>query len=505
MTITPYDFQRADLDRLKANNYRALLNIQTGGGKTVQGVFSHIESGSDVTLIIAPDQTHKTAWLPTLEAVGLEGRVIGNTGTKAVKQAMNDFTLGYPGLYLVTPQLFTRSDVAEWSGDLLIVDEAHQLMNPGKTGQRKLGGFSGKDPEALAQRFDGRLALSGTSFRNRFEYAWGHGRLIWPELYRRGEVAYDNYYMWQADRMDYTDVVTGFEWVPVESWMTFAPDTRFKRIDGVKHYGKVKTVKKYLSETDPGRWINEAPCVITHFKRERCCEFHPNGFLKLDAPNVIHETISLAPAQKKAVKDLETHMMTWLDDNPLVTEIPLTKAQRIRQFTLGVPTVTYDEDDNADVSFAEDCVSPFLDRVLAFLEENDEPVTIYTDSQKFAAVATARINKSGIPAFEFSGATRKTRDADLAEFGTKYRVLVGVISAVGTGTDGIQKVSNTEIWLSRSTDETDNEQAEGRQDRLGARRQVQRIILHDDLGLSEGRYGEQIERKLALAKSLRLN
>lgn len=500
--MKPHPFQVRDQEILRENNYRALLNMETGAGKTAAGVFAIGNSGASTTLIVAPDNTHATAWIPTIQEItGQEARIAGNRN-KATKQALADLEWQRNGIYIVTPQFLTRADTAEWGGDLLIVDEVHMMAAPKSAGQRKLSGFDRRD-DPINARFDGILALSGTALRNKFELAWSHSRLLWPELYRRGEVAYDNFYVWQADRMDFTEIITGMQWT--HPWDGSQPRPKYvKRIDGELWVGEASTAKKYLGEATPGQWIKEAPCVITHYKRRECCEFHPNGFLDLDEPQVLRDRIELIPDQKKAIKELDNHMMTWLDDNPLVTEIPLTKAQRIRELILGVPTVTYDEEGNFSVDFADDCKSPFLDRLIERLtgEFADENVVVYTSSAKFATVTAKRLNAKGIPAFEFSGSTRGTRNEMLAEFGSKYRVVVGVIAAVGTGTDGLQRVSNTEIWLNRSTDETDNSQTEGRTDRLGATKQVQRVYLEDDLGIHEGRMSEQVTRKLQLAKSL---
>lgn len=366
---------------------------------------------------------------------------------------------------------------------MLIADEAHRIATPKSKAQRKFSGYNTSDGEPLAQRFDGVLLLSGTALRNRFQLAWSHARALWPELDARGQVAYRNHVMWEADRMDYQTVYTS-------------------RRDS---YGNPIQIKQYLTETEPGRWMREAPCVITHFKREKCCEFHNEGFLPLDDPTETHERIELLPAQKKAIREMEDLMVTYLEDNPMVSDIPLTKAMRIRQLSLGIPTLTPGEDGEISVSFEEDCKSPFIDRLIDLLTDDfsDEPVMVYTDSQKFAEVVTARLKKAGIPAFEFSGKTRATRDADAAEFGTKYRVLVGVLSAIAEGFDGAQRVSRAEIWLSRSLDETINEQAQGRLFRHGQTKQIERVIFHDDLGLSEGKYGEAVEKRLILNRSLR--
>lgn len=507
MGFTPFAYQSADLVTLEKAGYRALLNMGTGSGKTALSLFAARDAGATTTLIIAPEQTHESAWKATTPHIlGHEARVIGN-GKKATKEAMFDFRMGYPGTYLVTPELFTRADVEEWNGDLLIVDEAHKLGAPGKKGQIKLGGRGRNDEDPLAHRFEGALMLSGTPLRNRFEFAWSHSMALWPELGGKWGISHANFRQWQADRMDYTDVVTGVHWWEVD-WDRYKrpPEGIWKKvIDGVPHFGQPKMAKSYYGEKNPGRWINEAPCVITHLKREACCEFHPNGYMDLDEPMVRRETIALAPAQKRAIKELEDHMMTWLDDNPLTVDIPLTKATRIRQFTLGVPTATYDDEGTADVFFAEDCVSPFYNRLEEFLLEEvpDENVVVFVDSQRFAEIVTKRLNRRGIPSFEFSGDTRSKRADMAAEFGSKYRVVVGVLAAIAEGFDGLQKVSQTEVWLSRSTDETINEQAAGRLDRIGQKTQVYRLILQDDLGLAEGKYTEAIEKRLQLNRSLR--
>lgn len=487
MTFTPHPFQEADVKVLRDNNYTAMLNIQTGGGKTATTAFALKDSGASTVLISAPAQTMNSAWYPTItDILGVEPREIGNS-TKAKKSALMDFELGYPGVYMVTPQLLARksTDVSLWTGDAFILDEAHELMSPGKSGERRIAGYTPFESEqALCRHFDMRLALSGTSFRNRFEYAWSYGRFLWWWLDGRDDPSYENHWVWKQDRMTSKIITTA-------------------QVD--ERTGQKKKVTQFLSEKEPGLWISQVPCVITHLKREKCCEFHPNGFMDLEEPTVIHETIPLLPAQKKAIKELEDMAVTWLDEHPMVTEIPLTTAQRIRQVTLGVPTLIPVGDGEYEVTFSEDCESPILDWAISQLEWEleDETCVIWTDSQKFASVATNRLNKRGIRSFEYSGATRDTRDDNLTKFGSEFRVMVGVIAAGGTGLDSLQRVCNNEIWLNFSTDETDNEQARGRTDRMGQTKQVMRWYLHDDLGLSQGRFGDALARRLELNRSYR--
>ena len=506
--FTPLEFQLADQKTLADNNYRALLAIEPGGMKTAAALMAHKNSGSNVTLVVAPEATHGTAWRPQAEWIlGEEVRVVGNSGRKAVKDAMADFKLGYPGVYAITPQLLTRMDTSDLMMDLLVVDEGHQLNNPGSKGQKAM--------QSLADKTDGRLFLSGTAWRNNFERAWSVMRLLWPELYRRGEVAYDNRFLWMRDRMMSEEVlIPPRKWYPTtwEKYRSLPEGYWRKNINGVPHIGEPGTAKKWLNEEEPGRLLSEAPCVIIHKKRETCCEYHPGGFIDLEEPQVIEHVIELTPTQKTAIKDLEKTMLTYLEDNPLVVELPITLQQRIRQICLGEPVVEEytgldkdgEEVEKQRLRFEENCKSPFYTQLLEILEEDeDENIVVYLESQSFAEVLVKKLNKDGISAFEFSGKTKKTRDADLKEFGTKYRVIVIVISAGGVGLDGLQQQSRTEVWFERSLDNSNNIQAESRQDRYGGKGQVQRHILQDSEGYAAGRFSEEIARRQALNATLR--
>lgn len=487
MTFEPYDFQRADLDKLREHNYTGLLAIEPGGGKTPLSLFAAKESGAKQTLVIAPKSTFQSAWEKTVPNIlGIEARRIGNS-LKAEKQALTDLEWGLPGVFLASPQLFTRADISMWSPDLLIVDEVHQLNKAGGKGQRKLSGFGVAD-SPISNQVGASLSLSGTPARSSFERMWSICRLHWPELNKRGMVSYDNYWAWLIERMTSKEIVTGRD-----------------------QNGGLKTAKKWLSERDPGRLFEEMPCVIQHFRREACCQYHPEGFLDQEEPNEVIRVVELGTTQKRVIKELEDQGLAWIENHPLVVDLPITLQQRIRQTCLGVPSISYlDELDQygvqkMSVDFATDCDSTFIDETFHILEQlGDEPVVIYLGSQKFARVLTERLNQAGVSAFEFSGKTKDTRDANLKEFGKKYRVLVGVVSAVGTGTDQLQAVCNNEIWLEVPVDDVDTIQASARLDRLGAKKQVQRYWIHDDLGYSQGFFSSKLAKRLEVAKSTRL-
>lgn len=480
----PYVWQKSDLDYLREHGWTGLLNIEPGGGKTLLSLWAVQDSGAAVTLIVAPDATHATAWIPSvLTVLGMNARTIGNTG-RARKDALNDFILGVPGVYLCSPQFLARANITEWSGDFCVTDEVHELTNFGKKGQIKLSGSNPKEAAvSLAARFKHRLALSGTPWRNNFERAWAVARFLFPDLDGRGEVAYMNYWGWLFERMTFTEIYT----------------------DRKDRAGRPVKAKKWLTEAVPGRFINELPCVVTHKRREACCVFHPNGFLDVEEPNVQTHVVELHSKQKKAFRELEEQYLTWLGNNPLVVELPITMQQRLRQLTLGLPNIVVDEYGVEQVMFTPDCVSPFADFLVQSLTELDgEPVLVWVDSQRFAEALTIRLNKAGFRAFEWSGATKDSRVNDLARFGVglEFNVMVATIAAAGTGLDGLQHKCSTEFWLSESTDMTLNQQGRGRLERTGASVQVDRHYIVDDLGYAAGKMSERLERQLELNKTL---
>lgn len=228
----------------------------------------------------------------------------------------------------------------------------------------------------------------------------------------------------------------------------------------------------------------------------------------MTSPQVIERRVELAPAQQKAIRELQDSAMTYLEDNPLVADLSIVQQQRIRQMCLGIPTLTYTEidgEEKVNINWDDNCVSPFMDEVEQILSEipEDEPVLLYLDSQRFAEVAARRLNAAGISAAEYSGKTSGVRDQYFAEFGKKYRVLVAVTSAFGTGTNGAQKICQNEIWIEQPIKLVDRIQVEGRTDRIGAKGQTQRYLILDSFGYAEGRLDDHLEKRLLINSSLK--
>ncbi len=489
--MNPFDWQHEDCNLLESNSYTGLIAIEAGGGKTVTAAETIRRAQPTTALILAPLSTFSVEgrnWLDPRyhELMGQEVRPMHNRN-KAGTTALQDFIWGVPGVYVTTHQLAVHksTDISQWSGDMLVVDESHRTTTPGTRTQIAVSGYyPKKGEEPLSTRFDARLPMSGTFMRQDFANAWATMRLLWPHLSKSGDVAYANFRGWCEERMTSQEVYTS---------------RRDRNGNPVK-------VKQYLAETFPGLLLSQMPCAIVHKRREQCCEYHPNGFLTTEAPNVIDVYVELTANQKRAIHELETHQLTYLKDHPLAVEIPLTERQRIRQICLGEPRVDYLTDvetgvEKATLNFDADCKSPFADMCIEILNDKiprDEPVLIYMDQQRFAEVLVGKLRKAGISAEEFSG----VRKADLTQFGSSYRVLVGVTSALGTGTDGLQNECNTEIVLETPVSTTDEQQVQARLDRPGGR-QVQRFRILDTSGYAEGYISESVEKQLRVNASMR--
>lgn len=483
--MKPFDFQREDLDTLKKHDYIALINIQTGGGKTALSAWAAQESGANQILIVAPQNTHNNAWADTIrEITGEEIQVVGNKN-KAQKEALFNLELGSPGWFAVTPQLmgYVKTDISNWTPDMLICDEIHTYNKP--------GGKTMKRWVQLGMQSNMRLALSGTPARRDFTRMWSNMRYLWPNLYRRDQVAYDNRWGWLAARVGYEEIYTNQR----------NPD------------GTPKKAKKWLNELEPGKLLSEAPCVIQHFRRDNCCRFHPSGFLSHDAPTVIERVVELLPAQKRIIRDFENDMLAWLDDNPMVVDLTLTQKLRIRQTCLGVPTLEeYEAEDEfgepimkQTLTFEEDCESPVTEEILDILEHLDEgePVVVFLEMQRFAEVLVKKLQKAGYTAAEFSGKTVKDREGYLERFGKDFQILVATTASISNGTNGIQAVCSTEIIAQGHVDDTLMEQQDARTDRMGSKAQTVRYKIVDDMGYAKGQYSDQLTKRLMINRSTR--
>jgi ATP-dependent RNA helicase RhlE len=175
----------------------------------------------------------------------------------------------------------------------------------------------------------------------------------------------------------------------------------------------------------------------------------------------------------------------------------------LRFCALALPS--FDEE-TGKLYFEEDAESPKYGELKEVLDEMGEaPALVLTHSQQYARIVVDRLNKEGISSFEWSGKNSQSkRDMALAAFREgKLRTIVAVITAIGTGTDGLQDATNVEIWMSVDDDPVANQQTMGRLDRHGQQKQVVRIYIHAENTYDEGVLSKSLEAAVRMSATLR--
>lgn len=457
MKLTPYEYQLRDIDKLVANDGTGIVATQVGGGKTLIAVETAKRLGTKTNLVIAPKGTHKRAWERTIRMQIPEADIQWIDSSYLGRKSANNLAQGVPAWYIISPEFFRRFGWRAIKPDLAIFDEAHRASNRKSKTAIMLHTLKAKR----------RIAMSGTIAGNRIDGMWSILKWVYPD------VAGKSYWQWVeeycATQIDY-----------------FA--------------GRIIT-----GERNPGAIVDSLPCYIRHLKREECCEFHPNGIdHELPKMQTVVRTVKLTQEQKKIYKSMEKDFVAWLGENPLVVDVPVSLRVRLRQITLGVPTVS----ETGEVDFADDTKSTKIDELFDIINDSDidEKMLILTHSQKFARVVTKRLRSAGHMAVEWSGAvSQKERNDILEDFieGGAPRFIVAVISAIGEGTDGLQLVCSTVVWLSKDDNALLNEQAAGRLDRQGQKQSVISYEIIAENTYDEGQLSSLVNRQIAMNMSLR--
>jgi len=446
LILTPE--QEEAVQRMVDNPTKASLNASDiGAGKTVCTVETMLRLSVQKSLVICPLGT-RVGWEKTLRGQGWDGPILRIDSSKAGKEAYAAALRGDRGVYLVGREYFLRPDWSKIKWDFVAYDEIHKASNRDSAGNKKL--------KTVKTKY--KMAISGTPFGNKFINSWTVARWLW------GSPTIDPARSrWVAD------------WCLTE----YSPFTAVN----------------VVGEKVPGAFFNSLPCYI----RLEAQILDENG-KEIEEPLELKRHVELTPAQRKMYDKLQQDMVVWLDENPLVVELPVTLRTRLRQATLG--ELSFDE--NGEINFAPDCKSSKLDALKEILEDmEDEPVLILTDSKRFARVVVRRI--SGAAAW--TGDTpQEDRETLLKTFGRKGgpQYLVATIAALGEGVDMLQKVCNTVVWLSRSDDQVMNQQVLGRLHRTGQMRRVRSIDLvaletYDD-GQINGLLRQKLEMRATLKK-----
>lgn len=443
LTLEPEQLEA--VTRITTETTMAALNASLmGSGKTLMATEVALRTGSKVILIIGPLNTY-WGWYDTIQRqTGYSAFVRKIDSSKNGKVAMEELLAGKEAWYFIGREYFRTKD---WSKvktiDYAMIDEVQSFQNRNSKGFKALKTLTAKR----------RLAMSGTPFGNRFEGAWAVTKWLWK------------------------DHVPNSFWQWAQQWceLGFSPFTKYE----------------ITGEKNPGAYIANLPCYV---------RIMPNHNLE-----VVEETIfvDLVPAQKKIYDKFQKDLVVWLKDNPLVAEVPIAARIRLRQMTLAVPSL----DDEGGLIFEDDAVSTKWNALSDLIDDNDEPMFILTDSQKYARIVTNRLNqkfKSEV-AFEWSGqANQNQREtAKQAFLSGKLKFIVAVIPAIAEGVDGLQNACSTVVWLSHSDNNLLNQQV---LDRIRRRGQQNTVRVYDIVArdtYDEGQLDTLLERQLQMNATLR--
>lgn len=424
--LVPHDYQETAILQILRDK-RTLVKAGVGSGKTLVAVEAVLRAGTKVNLVIGPINTF-TSWAKTFKRQGgTELRFIDSR--KAGKLAHEALALGDPGNFFVGTERMRTQDWKGWDIDFCVLDESHRAAN------RKSSTFK----MLMTIKSEYAVELSATPWANKTEGAWATARWLWPQK----EIIDSSFWRWA---------------------------TTYLREESDPY-----TYKKFSGEKRPGEIWKSFPSAV----------LMPNAYNELAS---IHEVeVDLNPTQKKVYKELERDSITFLDNNPLVVELPSSKYIRLMETALATPSVetVWDEalgDYRDRVYFKDDAKSSKADAVLDIISDlhaaREEPVMIYTHSRKFAMFLTKRLQSKGHNARIFSGGMNQTeRDWKKENFGKEFSIMVATLQAVSEGTEGLQEVCATEIWCSVSDSRIINEQGRGRISRQGQKRKVNRFVI----------------------------
>lgn len=474
--LVPYDWQQADIDKIVASisgnpEVGALVVSAPGAGKTLVAVEAMKRLRPTITLIVAPPSTHVSAWEKTLSRQGVAGSVRPLIGTAKGKVAWADLAWGKAGVYITSAQWFARQN---WDGieiDMIIFDEIHMVAKFGNVSQKKLVGYA-KQKGLWAPM---RIALSGTPFRNNFENAWSIARWVEPKKMPK------DYWVWR---------MSDCAW----KYSPFAPQNA-----------------EVTGERVPGNLASKLTCYISHSQRERCCDYHPEGFLAhLAEPIRIQRDLLMSKKQGEFYRSMEQNLIAFLttpgEDGkvPVIAELPITARGMLRFCALGLPSIDMETE---KLYFHPDTESVKIDQLAEDLDALDgKRALVLTHSKQFAQFASARLNKMGFRTLSWDGDVSAKRRREILKAFTdgELDAIIGVISAMGTGTDGLQEAAYNVMWLSVDDDASNNVQGIARLDRLGQKHQVVMIEYRHIGTFDVGHLDKQLQKQLDLNKSLKV-
>ena len=459
--------QKASIEKIATEpTHAALIADTTGSGKTVVAVYTLLHPLVDAkkTLVICPVSTFDS-WRDTLEDHAPHLPVFdvnSKTYASALKQwqdpeATGVWLIGREWFSTATTDLWHKKEViqqgklrkvddkdkppkraAKWSWrkygklfDVVVYDEAHAASNRNSQNSASLRQI---EPKRL------KVAMSATYQGDKFQGAWAVCRWLWKD----------------QTHEDGTPIVDGSFWRWANQWAT------------VEFSAFAEGGKQVGAERNPGAFVKSLPCYTRTVTAKK--------------PYQIYRCpLQLGPVQAKQYNSMRDTSIAWLNDHPLVADLPIVQKTRLRQMLLG----TIDLSDEDEVVFPVDTVSVKFEALLKIIErEPGEKILVFVDSKKIPPIFADRLNQQGLKAAHWTGGVSKVRRAKIKErFMLPYddpdavNFLVASTTSISDGTNGLQWVCHTEVWLSKALSGIKNEQAEGRLNRRGQK--AERITRYE--------------------------
>lgn len=203
----------------------------------------------------------------------------------------------------------------------------------------------------------------------------------------------------------------------------------------------------------------------------------------------IERVVAMSPKQRKAYDQMASGLVAQLEDGIVVAANPLVQLTRLVQFSSSYAVVGED-----GAVHLED-PSCKVDALVELLDDLDqEPLVVFAMSRQLIELASARLNRIGIPHGLITGGQGSVeRQHHIDQFqGGHTRVIMGTVQAGGVGITLTRSPNLT--FLQRSWSLVENNQAEDRVHRIGSE-------IHDKVNIIDIIAEDSIETRVREALS----
>ena len=427
-----YPFQRADVAWLKLARH-GVLGQPMGAGKTISAATALRELGEAAlpALVVCPNTVKSTwerelrRWYPECKPVVIRSGAGKAKAFKSIDQH-SVVIINYEAVRLHS-RMAGFGDIALTDAEkkpkelnavgfkTLIADEAHRIKSPRAKQTRAIW--------AAAEGTTYRWAMTGTPLVNTPDDLWSILHFVDP-----------------------------VEWSGKSKWLDRYCLTAWGQWGGMEVVGfRQDTKAEFFATFDH------------HFRR-----LPKEVILPQLPPKVIEDrSVPMSPKQRKAYAEMQTRMMTELENGTLITTSPLTKGIRLMQFASA-----YGQLNESDAGSAVKLTAPSckIDALMETIEDldRDEPAVIFAESRDLVFLAQAALTEAGFSTrLIMGGVSEEDRARNIDDFQAgKVRFIICTIRAGGTGIT-LTRASKA-IFLQRTWSKVDNSQAEDRIHRIGS-------------------------------------